>query len=122
MMRTLQFVLFIGFFAAHGFAQNSAGGNGSVNGAGTISAPLGHSVTLSWTASSSSGVTGYNIYRAQTSGGSYSKLNTSVVTGTSYLDNTVIAGQTYYYVSTAVASGGTKSAYSNQATATVPTP
>jgi fibronectin type 3 domain-containing protein len=78
-----------------------------------------HSVTLSWTASTSS-VSGYNVYRSTTSGSGYTKLNSSLVTGTSYTDSTVAAATTYYYVTTAVSASGVESSYSNQATVTVP--
>ncbi len=80
-----------------------------------------HSVALSWTASTSTGVTGYNVFRATVSGGPYTQLNTSEITGTTYTDTTVEAGETYYYVATAVTSTD-DSAYSNQATAVVPFP
>lgn len=81
-----------------------------------------HSVTLGWTASTSPGITGYNIYSGTASGGPYSKLNSTLITDTNYTDNTVEAGDTYYYVTTAVSAQGTESAYSNQAVAIVPTP
>jgi fibronectin type 3 domain-containing protein len=42
------------------------------------------------------------------------------VAGTSYTDVTVQGGQTYYYVTTAIDSGGNESVYSNEATAVVP--
>jgi fibronectin type 3 domain-containing protein len=74
---------------------------------------------LSWTASISQ-VVGYNAYRSTTSNGTYSKLNTSLITTTSYTDQAVLSGVTYYYVTTAVDSQGNESVYSNQATATVP--
>jgi hypothetical protein len=80
-----------------------------------------HSVSLTWTASTSSSVIGYNLYRGTTSGGSYTKLNSSLVTTTNYTDTTVVAGQTYYYVASAVDSSA-ESAYSNQAQAVVPSP
>ena len=79
-----------------------------------------HSVTLSWTASISPNITGYNIYRSMTSGGPYTKLNSSLIAATTYLDTAVQAGQTYYYVVTSVDLSGVESAYSNQATAVVP--
>jgi hypothetical protein len=80
-----------------------------------------HDVVLSWTASTASGVTGYNVYRGTTSDGeSSTPLNSSAITGTSYTDTNVQAGQTYYYVVTAI-DGSTQSSDSNQATATVPT-
>jgi hypothetical protein len=79
-----------------------------------------HDVVLSWSASSSS-VTGYNVYRGTKSGGeSATPLNSSAVTGTTFTDTSVAAGQTYYYVVTAV-DGSTQSSDSNQASATVPT-
>jgi hypothetical protein len=78
-----------------------------------------YTVDLSWTASTSQ-VSGYNIYRGTASGGPYSKLNSSVDANTSYLDGTVSASQTYYYVTTAVNSGGQESAYSNQVPVTIP--
>ena len=87
----------------------------------TVSA-IPHNVTLSWVASTSSNVTGYNIYRATTSGGPYSKLNSSPVSPTSYLDSVVQSGQTYYYVVTSVDSSNNESAYSNQAQGIVPSP
>jgi hypothetical protein len=81
-----------------------------------------HSVTLTWTASSSSNVTGYNVYRGAASGGPYTKINSSLLTATTYTDATVDAGQTYYYVATAVNSQGLESADSNQAEAVIPSP
>jgi hypothetical protein len=82
-----------------------------------------HLVNLSWTASTTSTVVGYNVYRGTISGGPYAvKLNSAVVPGTAYTDTAVQAGQTYFYVVTAVDSSGAESVYSNQASALVPTP
>ncbi len=83
---------------------------------------VSHSVTLTWAASTSSNIVGYNIYRAATSGGPYAKLNSSLITSLSYVDTAVLAGQIYYYVGTAVNGTNVESAYSNQTQATVPTP
>jgi fibronectin type 3 domain-containing protein len=84
--------------------------------------PNPHSASLSWSASISSGVTGYNIYRKTSSSGTYTKLNSSPIAGTTYTDNTVQAGQTYYYVATAVGTTGLESTYSNESIAVVPSP
>jgi fibronectin type 3 domain-containing protein len=65
---------------------------------------------------------GYNIYRSTVSGGSYTKLNSALNTATSYVDKTVAAGTTYYYVATAVNSSGAESGYSAVVVAVVPTP
>jgi Abnormal spindle-like microcephaly-assoc'd, ASPM-SPD-2-Hydin len=80
-----------------------------------------HTVDLSWTASSSA-VLGYYTYRGTQSGGPYSKLNSSPSTNSSYSDSTVEAGQTYYYVVTSLGTDSVESAFSNQATAVVPSP
>jgi hypothetical protein len=78
-----------------------------------------HSVALSWSGSTSQ-VIGYNIYRRIGSSGSYTKLNSSINTITSYTDTAVQSGQTYDYVTTAVDASNVESAYSNQATASIP--
>jgi hypothetical protein len=94
---------------------NSALGGACVTGSS-------HSVALSWSASTSSNITGYNVYRSTTSGGPYTVVNGALVTGTTFTDGSVVAGQTYYYVTTAVDSGSNQSGYSNQAVAAIPTP
>jgi Abnormal spindle-like microcephaly-assoc'd, ASPM-SPD-2-Hydin len=83
----------------------------SLGGSGAA-APV-HSVALSWTASSSSNITGYNIYRAPASSGPFSQINASLIAGTAYTDTSVIDGQTYYYVATAVNSDSVESAKSS---------
>jgi hypothetical protein len=87
-----------------------------------VPAPVSHSVTLSWMASASPNVIGYNVYRSTTSGGPYAKLNGSPVGARAYLDSNVASGQSYFYVATAVDSSNNESVYSTQATAIVPTP
>jgi fibronectin type 3 domain-containing protein len=79
-----------------------------------------HSVTLSWVASTSSNIAGYDVFRATVSGGPYTQINSSLVAGVTYTDTTVQAGQTYYYVTTAVNSAGAQSTYSNQVSAAIP--
>jgi hypothetical protein len=103
------------------FVSNATNGPfaASVNGNG-IAAPQ-HSVNLSWNASTST-VTGYNVYRGNQTGGPYVAVNSSPEPGTSYVDNSVSTGQTYYYVVTAVDSSGTESVYSNQVQAVIPSP
>jgi hypothetical protein len=88
---------------------------------GTATAPVVHSVTLSWVASTST-VVGYNIYRGTVSGGPYALLNSTPTSSLTYTDMAVTAGQTYYYVVTAVDSNGMESIVSNEVSATIPTP
>jgi hypothetical protein len=85
----------------------------SLTGTGTP-APT-HTVNLSWSASTSSNISGYNIYRAgyTTSCGSFSKVNGVLNTGTLYTDTTVTNGSAYCYAATAVDSSSVESAYSN---------
>jgi HYDIN/CFA65/VesB family protein/ASPM-SPD-2-Hydin domain-containing protein/centrosomal CEP192-like protein len=92
----------------------------SLTGKGT--APPQHNVDLSWAASSSTDVVGYNVYRATVSGGPYTKINTALNATTAFVDNSVQAGQTYYYVTTAVDGTGLESGYSNQVKTIIPTP
>jgi len=87
---------------------------------GTGMAAGGHSVALSWDASSSSSVDGYNIYRAAATSGPFSKLNSSPDNGTSYTDSSVQSGSTYFYVTTSVGTDGEESSYSNQVKAVIP--
>ena len=77
------------------------------------------SVALNWNASTSQ-VTGYRVYRSETSGSSYNLLTGTALTALSYTDTTVDAGTTYYYVVTSVDSAGVESLYSNQVSAAIP--
>ena len=82
---------------------------------GTGTAAATHSVALSWNASTSPGIVGYNVYRAPytTSCGAYAKLNPTLNTGTLYTDTTVANGNNYCYATTAVDSNSQESSYSN---------
>jgi fibronectin type 3 domain-containing protein len=82
-----------------------------------------HTVILTWTASVTGGVVGYNVYRGSTTGGPYTKINATTVTALTYTDSTVLAGVNYFYVATAIASDGfTESVYSNEYEASIPVP
>jgi hypothetical protein len=59
---------------------------------------------LSWTASTTvTNLAGYNVYRS--TGGAYTKLNASPLTGTSYSDTATVDGTAYTYKINAVTSG-----------------
>lgn len=79
-----------------------------------------HSVALSWTPSTSSGVTGYYVYRSTTSGGTFTRLNSLPTSATKYTDGSVTGGDTYYYEVTAVIVGGEESLPSSKLAAQVP--
>ena len=83
-----------------------------------------HDVILTWVASTTSGVAGYNVYRGATSGGEgATPLNSTPIAGTTFTDSNVLCGQAYYYIVTAVAADGTgQSPDSSEVSATVPSP
>ena len=92
----------------------------------TLSIPLSgigmtkqHSVTLTWNASKSK-VVGYNIYRSSDPNGGFTIINKGLIPLTTYVDEAVRSGDTYYYYATAVNSLGQESVPSNQASATIP--
>src|SRR6266481_5936714 len=86
----------------------------------TASAQVAHSVALSWIASTTSTVSGYNVYRSTVSGTGYAKMNSLLVSALIYTDGTVQNATTYYYVTTAVDAIGTESTYSNEVPAVIP--
>jgi hypothetical protein len=79
-----------------------------------------HTVALKWDASTSSGVQGYYVYRSTNSNTGFARLNSSYVSGLSYMDNNVTTGTTYYYEVTALGSNGQESSKSSEAKITVP--
>jgi hypothetical protein len=105
------------------FASNASNGSVVQSLSGTGIAPPIHSVALSWKASTSPNINSYNIYRSTTSG-SFSPPAIASVSAptTTYTDNSVTDGLTYYYAITAVNSSNQESAYSAQASATIPPP
>ena len=107
--------------ASVSFVTNAAGSPLTENLTGTGTSAPQHQVSLNWVASTST-VSGYNVYRSSTSGSGYVKLNSSLNVSTAYTDNSVVAGATYFYVTTAVDSSGNESSYSNQVQAAIPTP
>ncbi len=62
------------------------------------------SVKLSWP--SVSGATGYEIWRATSSSGTYTKISTTAGTSTSYSNTSLTAGVTYYYTVRALKTAG----------------
>ena len=90
----------------------------SLSGVGAVT--QGHSVNLSWNASTSQNVIGYNVYRGLQSGGPYNKINSVLDPNLAYTDTSVADGTTYYYVTTSVNSNEEESGYSNEAQATIP--
>jgi hypothetical protein len=92
--------------------------------AGSVAADLtgtgAHSVSLTWNASTSSGVIGYNVYRSEASGAFYMRINDRLVPDTAYTDFTIETCKTYYYVVTAVNEAALESGYSAETAKEVP--
>ncbi len=64
-----------------------------------------HTVVLTWTASTTSGVT-YNVYRSLTAGSCKTTTVATGLTATTFTDAAVINGTTYFYSIDAQNSGG----------------
>lgn len=78
-----------------------------------------YSVNLSWIASTSTDVAGYNIYRGP-DGVNWQLINTGPLPSTLYTDSAVSAGTTYYYAATAVDTSGNESAKSTPIQVVIP--
>jgi fibronectin type 3 domain-containing protein len=74
----------------------------------------GGALDLAWTASASTDTTGYDVYRSLASGGPYTRVTVAPLTSTSYTDDGLTNGVTYFYVVRALDSAN-ESADSNQA-------
>lgn len=73
---------------------------------------------------SDTATSGYHVYRASMSGGPYTRLTASPLTGSTYVDSGVTAGQVLYYVVTALDSNAEafETKKSNERMVTVPYP
>src|SRR5712672_2595085 len=85
----------------------------------TATAQSVHSVSLTWSSSPTTTVTGYNVYRTTISGSLFARVNSAPVTGLAYTDSSVQNGLTYYFVTTALDPNG-ESIFSNQVPAVIP--
>ncbi len=99
--------------------MNGAGADG--NDSEPPSAPTGLTATagyatvgLDWNNNIESDLAGYNVYRSSTSGSGYSKLNSSLLSDSNYIDSNIPHDTTFYYVVTAVDTSSNNSNYSNE--------
>jgi fibronectin type 3 domain-containing protein len=88
--------------------------------AASANTPGKHSVSLAWTASTTAGVT-YNIYRGTAAGvcAGTPTPYAAAVAGTSFNDQNVSSGSTYFYAVSAVGTGG-ESACTTEVSAPIP--
>jgi hypothetical protein len=75
-----------------------------------------HSVSLSWTASTDA-VDGYNVYRGALAGQETTRVNTALVTATTYVDAAPPVGPSFYVVR--AVKNGVESANSNEVSAVI---
>lgn len=75
-------------------------------------------ISLDWANNVEADLAGYNVYRSTTSTGTYTKVNSSLVTTSAYTNTGLQRRTTYYYRVTAVDTSGNESAVSNTASAT----
>ena len=99
-------------------AVSGSATSSSSSGSGT---PQPHTVTLDWSAGSSS-AKGYHVYRSEEAGGPFKRINHGKLESTSYKDTDVVGGGHYFYVVTAVGEGGPESSFSNEISVEIPTP
>lgn len=84
-----------------------------------------HSIQLSWTYSQGSDLTlGFNVYRATTTGGPYTKINSVpvAITALSFTDTTGVTGTKYFYIVTAVDAAGFETQSSEVSATMLPSP
>jgi hypothetical protein len=84
-----------------------------------VQATTNHVVDLSWKASTSGDLSGYNVYRSP-DGAVWTKMNASLIASTLYSDSTVANSTTYYYAVTAVNIDGNQSSKSAAVKAVIP--
>jgi len=109
--------------ASASFASTASNSPSAAALTGTGTAAPVHTVALSWAASTTTGVTSYNVYRAVfgTSCGSYSNIGSTPSSTMAYTDSVVADGTTYCYATTAIDPSG-ESGYSNISKAVIPAP
>jgi hypothetical protein len=110
--------------ATASFASTASNSPSAATLTGTGTAAPVYSVVLSWTASTTSGVTSYKVYRSVYGGsgcGSFSNIGSTPSSITTYTDSVVVDGTTYCYATTTVDPSG-ESGYSNITQAVIPPP
>jgi hypothetical protein len=85
---------------------------------GLTATPGKRKITLTWTANVEPDLAGYNVYRSNSATGTFTKLNTSLLTSATYTNSGLKTGTTWYYRVTAVDTSNNESAASATVSAT----
>ncbi|MDD4970551.1 MAG: RICIN domain-containing protein [Paludibacter sp.] len=75
------------------------------------------SIRLDWSPNPETDLSGYTVFRSDSTGGSYTTLARNVTSST-YVDNTITSGKQYFYTIKAVDKSLNRSPYSNEVSAT----
>jgi Abnormal spindle-like microcephaly-assoc'd, ASPM-SPD-2-Hydin len=110
---------YIKFIGKELYAPVSIALSGDGTAAGSTPPSVSHTVKLQWDASPGN-ISGYDVYRAGSSGGPYTKLTASPIDKLEYVDSDVVSGHEYFYVVTSLNSGGNQSKYSTQISVSIP--
>ena len=78
-------------------------------------------ISLDWFDNTEADLNGYSVYRASTSGGTLTKLNTNLVALSAYTDSNVTQGSTYFYKVSATDNAGNESTLSSEVAVTAAT-
>ena len=102
--------------------SNSSTGSSAVVSLTGTGAAASHQVSLSWNApvNSPDPVAGYDVYRALSGSSTYTQLNSTATTQTTYTDTNVQNSQTYDYIVESVDASGIQSVPSNTAVVSIP--
>ena len=106
----------------YSFAEKVTGCGGAVSQVSykvVIQNTANHVVDLSWKASTSGDVSGYNVYRSP-DGATWKKINASLIASTLYSDSTVANSTTYYYAAATVDIYGHESSKTATVKAVIP--
>lgn len=79
------------------------------------------SIDLDWFDNNEADLAGYDVYRSQTSGSGFVKINGNQLSLSAYSDSAITGGTTYYYVITASDTTGNESINSSEVTVTAQT-
>jgi fibronectin type 3 domain-containing protein len=85
---------------------------------GLSATPGNNSVSLNWNDNSEDNIAGYSVYRSTTSGSYSTTALAANLSSSSYVDNTAVNSNTYYYVVTATDTSGNESVQSDEVSAT----
>jgi hypothetical protein len=85
---------------------------------GLLAIVNGGNITLTWNANREVDISGYNVYRSTASGGPYTRINSGLLTDTTYTD-TPGSPNSYFFVVTAMIKAQTESRYSDEVSATI---